>query len=287
MPTSTNDSTEASNTSETTPNTNTMPMRHFSRFEGVWFVQESMSVKHVSENHKVHEHRHRLASKREVQLHRTMLTACQKDLPQVAQHALKQGVNPLNRATTNTDGWMTYIHIAVQFGSLKVLKLLVAAGVSVDTLDSCESTPLMLAVAFQHNCAAQFLIHKGADVNSNTECLASACSGYNTFSKKQGCPSLVLVKILLDAGADVYAKCQGTSMKELAELCRIPAYENAFDMSIAMLDAAMQFNIKGCVINKAELECSICLGSDNTKLCQLPCCLRASFCIGCKVKCKK
>ena len=287
MPTRTN-TPEASNTSETKPNANTMPMRHFSRFEGVWFVQESMSVQHVSENHKVHEHRHRLASKREVQLHRTMLTACQKDLPQVAQHALKQGVNPLNRATTNIDGWMTYIHIAVQFGSLKVLKLLVAAGVSVDTRTSAEHTPLMFAAAFQHTRAVQFLIRKGADVNhSNTGCLAIACSGLNPFSGEQGCPSLVLVKILLDAGADAFAKCRGQSIKELAELCRIPAYENAFDMSIAMLDAAMQFNIKGCVINKAELECSICLGSDNTKLCQLPCCLRASFCIGCKVKCKK
>lgn len=273
---------EASNTSETTPNTNTMPVKHFSRSGGVWFVQETMSVEHVSENIVIGEH-HRLASKREVQLHRFMLTACEKDLPQVAQQALKQGINPLNRATCESvNGWMTYIHIAVQFGSLKVLKLLVAAGVSVDTLDAMESTPLMLAVAFQHTRVVQFLIRKGADVNhSNTECLAIACSGYNPFSKEQGCPSLVLVKILLDAGADVYAKYGGISIKEGVELCRIPAYENAFDMVFSMLEAAMQLNIKGCVINKAELKCSICLGSDNTNWCQLPCCRRASFHIGC------
>ena len=248
-------------------NAKTMAMRTFSEVKGVWFV---------------HEHHHRLASKREVQLHQKMLTACTKDLPQVAKHALKQGINPLNRMTIYDNDWVTYMHIAVAEGSLKVLKLLVAAGVSVDTLTSAEHTPLMFAAAFQHTRAVQFLIRKGADVNhSNTECLAIACSGYNPFSEKQCCPSLVLVKILLDAGADVYAKYRGYSMKEGVELCRIPAYANAFDIVIAMLYAAMQFKIKGCVINKAELECSICRDSDNTKLCQLPCCCSASFCIGC------
>jgi len=248
-------------------NAKTMAMRTFSEVGGLLFVGE---------------HQHRLASKREAKLHRQMQKACELGLPQVAKHALKQGINPLNRTTVNTDGWVTYMHIAVQFGSLKVLKLLVAAGVSVDTLTSAEHTPLMFAAAFQHTRAVQFLIRKGADVNhNNTGCLAIACSGLNPFSGEQGCPSLVLVKILLDAGADAYAKCRGRSIKEMAERCRIPAYENAFDMAIAMLDAAMQFKIKGCVINKAELECSICLDSDNTKLCQLPCCYSASFCIGC------
>ena len=57
---------------------------------------------------------------------------------------------------------------------------------------------------------------------------------------KQGCPSLVLVKILLDAGADVYAKYRGKSMKEIVELSsnNTAAQANAFDMVIAMLDVS-------------------------------------------------
>ena len=46
---------------ESSRKANTMPMRTFSEVKGLLFVRE---------------HQHRLASKREVLLHRTMLTAC-------------------------------------------------------------------------------------------------------------------------------------------------------------------------------------------------------------------
>ena len=258
---------------QSTSNANTMPMRHFLEVGGLLFVRE---------------HQHRLASKREVLLHRTMLTACIKGLPKLARRALKHGLNPLNRMY-GKDGqcWRSYIHHAAARGSFQVLKLLVEAGVPVDILESEGYTPLSCAVTFNHSHIVQYLLGKGAEINIcdavGVPLFVQACTGYLNEQGEHSCsPSIAIVHVLLKAGADAYQQYDhptvglSTAIK-LAKLeKRHPESDiAAFDIVIAMLEKAMTFNVTEDAIEipVAELRCSICHDvSEKKDWCHVACC---------------
>ena len=183
--------------SQSSRNVNTMPMRTFSEVGGLLFVRE---------------HQHRLASKREAKLHRQMQKACKQDLPKLAKYALKHGLNPMNQVfgknvtksgEVKTNVSKRYIHMAASSGCIEVVKILLHAGVPVDTLNSDKTTALQEAVLYNQPHIVKHLIKRGANVNvfnlHGASALQHACMG---GTERQ--VSIALVKILLDAGAELY-----------------------------------------------------------------------------------
>jgi hypothetical protein len=194
-----------------------------------------------------------------------------------------------------------YIHMAASSGCIEVVKILLNARVPVDTLDSDKTTALQEAVTYNQPHIVKHLIKRGANVNvfnvHGVSALQQACVG--SITKKS--PSIAIVKILLDAGADVHYKFknprgnQTVTIKEFTVLSQAHALAKdraAFDIVIAMLEKAMTFQVTEDAIEipAAELQCSICHDvSEQKDWCHVACC-NSQFHVGCMthwLKCSK
>lgn len=184
-----------------------------------------------------------------------------------------------------------FIHRAALKGHLGVVKCLLKHGVPVDSLNGQNHTALFEASIGRHWCVVKCLIENGADVNRSHgklgTALHQACSGGPLAERI----SIPLVKTLLDAGADVFAKAVGFgSVKEVAIRARAQAFVSerpAFDLVIAMLEQAeqaMTFQVipeDAIEIPAAELQCSICHDvSEQKDWCHVACC-NSQFHVGC------
>ena len=173
-----------------------------------------------------------------------------------------------------------FIHEAARKGHLGVVKCLLKHGVPVDSLNGQNHTALFQASLAKQYGVVKYLIENGADVNRSFGYLGTAlhqaCS-LSLVGKRPG--GIALVKILLDAGADVFAKAVGFgSVKEVAIRGRTrasPKDKPAFDLVIAMLEKAMTFEVTKDAIEipAAELQCSICHDvSEQKDWCHVACC---------------
>ena len=276
---------QSPNMADSMPHANTMPMRQFSIVNGQLFVQTQ-----------------KVASKLEKKLHYRMLKAILLNRPKDAVYALKHGLNPMNqifdkkRLTTcgkvKRNVSKGYIHKAAKSGCIEVVKILVNAGVPVDTLDSDKTTALFEAVTYNQPHIVKHLIKRGANVNvfnvHGVSALQQACVG--SITKKS--PSIAIFKILLDAGADVHYKFknprgnQTVTIKEFTVLSQAHALAKdraAFDIVIAMLEKAMTFQVTEDAIEipAAELRCSICHDvSEKQDWCHVSCC-KSQFHVDC------
>ena len=264
---------------ESSRNANTMPMRTFSEVKGLLFVRE---------------HQHRLASKREAKLHRQMQKACKQGLPKLARRALKHGLNPLNRmyGTLHCEVyWSGYIHEAANSGCIEVVKILLNSGVPVDSVDSLKNTTLQMAIMRYKPHIVKHLIQQGANANvcnvRGMSALQRACMGGDDNGV-----SIAIVKMLLNAGADVYYTfkyprtsqwCTAKSFAVLGQSHALAKDQAAFDVVIAMLEKATTFQVTEDAIEipAAELQCSICHDvSEKKDWCQVTCC-NSQFHVGC------
>jgi len=252
-------------------------------------IRNPMPVRHFSEEESKIEPKNDKDFGR--RLHILLSSACVLNIPNNARMILESGLNPLNRTYTS-DLWYNYIHAAAQEGSFEVVTILIEAGVPADTLDSQGKTAIQLAICNHHIRVVEFLLSKGADVNRKdgrgSAGLFYACCGWNPITDEFQIPSIAIVKILIDAGADVYEEGETNVgkrtpkqvLKQAAET--IPELTAACNVIVVMLDAAMTFKMKGTTTHRPnELNCSICHGcSEDKNWCRMPCCSN-SFHIGC------
>lgn len=101
----------------------------------------------------------------------------------------------------------TPLMTACYMGNMELVKLFIEHGANINALSrngnrrSCKDTPLMYAVLMGRKDVVLFLLEKKADVNLKSEC------GVITALHAASANGMIdLVKILLDAGADVNAQ---------------------------------------------------------------------------------
>lgn len=119
-----------------------------------------------------------------------------EDLTFLKNNLTKENVNQKIQPSETQPLWgFTLLHIAVIFGQIKVMKLLLEAGADVEETDERRETALYLAAELGHIAAMKVLLEHGADVNSSnafswTPLLAAACLG-----------QIEAMHLLLDNGA--------------------------------------------------------------------------------------
>jgi ankyrin repeat protein len=101
-------------------------------------------------------------------------------------------------ATTSSGGDMP-IHLAAEQGFEKVVEVLLAAGVKVDSLNESEWTPLIVAAEMNQPRVAKVLLEHGANIKKLTAHGMPLHIAARDGSKE-------LIELLLEHGADVNAK---------------------------------------------------------------------------------
>mmetsp|Transcript_18567 Transcript_18567/g.30940 ORF Transcript_18567/g.30940 Transcript_18567/m.30940 type:complete len:349 (+) Transcript_18567:108-1154(+) len=127
--------------------------------------------------------------------------ACQEGFTDMAALFISKGAD-CNVATTDQDN-CTPLHIAAQFGHLKIIKLLVKNGANVNVKKKNDGvTPLFLAVRTLHEDIALYLIQEGgADVTATLHNGVSILM----IAASRGMKSVI--QLLLDAGEDPFEEC--------------------------------------------------------------------------------
>lgn len=103
----------------------------------------------------------------------------------------------------------TALYTAVRFGNPHIVQMLLDAGVVVDNGDG-NDTPLNLAICWQNLTIIRQLISAGSDINSDME------DGEHAIMTAINTGNLEIVKILVDAGAELDTYSQGESALSLA-----------------------------------------------------------------------
>ena len=96
----------------------------------------------------------------------------QRELCRAAAQGRLTEVKVLGMSGASLDGWNTTyqpIHFAVEHGHIEVIDYLLRQGVSVNTPDRRQRTPLMAAVDNGHTEAVKLLLERGANVNAGSE----------------------------------------------------------------------------------------------------------------------
>jgi len=83
------------------------------------------------------------------------------------------------------------LHWAAWDNNLKAIKMLLAAGVAVDSHDANSNTPLICAAMKGHTEAAELLLEAGADVNAQGECDRTALIWCGTYGYPGLCAKLL------------------------------------------------------------------------------------------------
>ena len=109
----------------------------------------------------------------------------------------EQDSHPLNKVWVEQGG-NTALIFAARAGSLESARLLVAAGSDVNGLSAFGTSPVIMAVHGGNNELLDFLLNRGADVESSA-------SGHTALHAAVLRGSLEAVELLLDHGADIEA----------------------------------------------------------------------------------
>jgi ankyrin repeat protein len=94
------------------------------------------------------------------------------------------------------------IHYAAHDGDLAKVKALVESGVSVDMRDGGGGTPLTVAIESEHFDVADFLIRKGANINSLNRTGGSPFDTYYINYGSEYQPNFKIVDYMLSKGFD-------------------------------------------------------------------------------------
>lgn len=109
-----------------------------------------------------------------------------------------------------------YMVMSAVQGNMEALKLFLAAGYPIDFAVADGRTALNSAVMYQREDIALFLIETGANVN-----IADANNATPLFNAARNCDASVLVKALIDAGADPAPETRGgTTALQMAEIMK-------------------------------------------------------------------
>jgi TonB family protein len=146
-----------------------------------------------------------------------LMLAADRGLPDMVGVLLQAGANP---HAVDWDGRGALIFGAGS-GNAEVLRLLLGAGLSGNAKDKCGDTALMAAAASGNPDTVQLLLRRGAKVNARNKrrqsALLSAATGDTGFCiddygrehaevPKAQVHRDIVVKLLLDAGADINAR---------------------------------------------------------------------------------
>ena len=218
--------------------------------------------------------------------------ACRLGWPKLARRALKQGLNLLNPMHWDKG----YIQTAAISGCVEVVKILLDAGVPVNSVDARKHTALEAAIRFNQPHIVKYLIEKGANVNVYASGISALQTAVLGTLRQPGVRqvSIATVKMLLNAGADVHCVLPADiphsiitetakGLAVLGQTAALPKDRAAFGIVIAMLKEAMTFQVTEDAIEipAAELQCSICHDVTEQKdWCHVSCC-NSQFHVGC------
>ena len=127
-----------------------------------------------------------------------------------------EGVSILLNAGANIDNRSDYLHDAIEVNNLNIVKLLVNKGVDINQIAKEENgtyyyegrSPLSLAVFKENADIVKFLLLHDANVNMDEEpILYTAVNWYDNYKKS----SINIIKLLLDAGADIDVRYSGNT----------------------------------------------------------------------------
>lgn len=127
-----------------------------------------------------------------------------------------EGVSILLNAGASIDNRSDYLHDAIEVNNLNIVKLLVNKGVDINQIAKEENgtyyyegrSPLSLAVFKENADIVKFLLLHDANVNMDEEpILYTAVNWYDNYKKS----SINIIKLLLDAGADIDVRYSGNT----------------------------------------------------------------------------
>ncbi|WP_432632205.1 ankyrin repeat domain-containing protein [Brachyspira sp.] len=127
-----------------------------------------------------------------------------------------EGVSILLNAGASIDNRSDYLHDAIEVNNLNIVKLLVSKGIDVNQIAKEENgtyyyegrSPLSLAVFKENADIVKFLLLHDANVNMDEEpILYTAVNWYDNYKKS----SINIIKLLLDAGADIDIRYSGNT----------------------------------------------------------------------------
>jgi ankyrin repeat protein len=113
------------------------------------------------------------------------------------QSALKKNQNLIE---TKDKYKRTPLHGAARFGQIKAVQFLISKGADLNSVDEIGNTPLHLAAIYNHHQVVRLLISKGSEINAKNE------DGRTPLHEASSCGSKEAVGVLITQGANINAK---------------------------------------------------------------------------------